>query len=382
MAKQKIKNKHTKNKKQNRRKSPKTKKLNYKLLNTLLAISIALIIIVIYFLYTYDTYEQKKSKNIPKTTTKVMKDIPKNILKQAPKKYEEYTNEFDKIYIQKEEVSIIDKIKKTIKEDKSLVKEPIKNIKVPKEKENITKEETTKSIIKVEKIKEHKVLATQTNKPKLAIVIDDVTTQYQINKINKIGYKTTLSLMPPTKNHKNSAKIAYDLPFYMIHFPMEATTFRGEEENTLRITDSYETIEKRVSQIRKWYPKAKYTNNHTGSKFTQDYEAMDKLFRALVKYDFTFIDSRTTGKTKGKEMARKYNMPYIARNVFLDNIQEFTYIQNQLKKAIKIAKRKGQAIAICHPHSITLEVLRKSKYLLKDLDLVYLNQLSSLNPKK
>ncbi len=105
---------------------------------------------------------------------------------------------------------------------------------------------------------------------------------------------------------------------------------------------------------------------------------MDKLFKALVKYDFVFMDSRTTGKTVGKRMAKKYNMPYIVRNVFLDNEQDFNYIQNQLKKAIKIAKKRGFAIAICHPYSITIKVLKESKHLLKDLELVYLNQLPNL----
>jgi len=165
----------------------------------------------------------------------------------------------------------------------------------------------------------------------------------------------------------------------MIHFPMQATTFRGEEENTLHIDDSYERIEKRVAQIRGWYPDAKYTNNHTGSKFTQNYEAMDKLFRALVKYDFVFMDSRTTGKTVAKKMAKKYKMPYIVRNVFLDNEQNFNYIQNQLKKAIRIAKKNGFAIAICHPHSITIKTLRESRHLLEGLELIYLNQLPFLN---
>ena len=35
------------------------------------------------------------------------------------------------------------------------------------------------------------------------------------------------------------------------------------------------------------------------------------------------------------------------------------YIENQLKKAIKIAKRKGTAIAIGHPYAITIKVLQR-----------------------
>ncbi|WP_174247198.1 divergent polysaccharide deacetylase family protein [Arcobacter sp. LA11] len=352
-------------------------------MNSLLAIIVALILVIAYILYTYDTQELKKAKtttkNIQKTIEKKITEVEEKSEEQINKyvdnieikkdQFEEYTKDLYEEYIDKD---IIDTTKKKI-EDK---KEQIEETNQVKQKDK--KEQIEEKII-VKKIKEHETLPIQTNKPKLAIVIDDVTTQYQINQINSIGYRTTISVMPPTPDHKNSAKIAQDLPFYMIHFPMEATTYRGEEKHTLHVGDSYETIENRVAQIRKWYPNAKYTNNHTGSKFTENEEGMDNLFRALKKHDFIFMDSRTTSKTLGKKMAKKYNMPYIVRNVFLDNEQDFSYIQNQLKKAIKIAKKNGHAIAICHPHSITIKVLKQSKHLLKDLELIYLNQLPFLN---
>lgn len=356
-------------KKPNKRKHNKKQSINYKLLNSILAIIIVLIIAIIFILYTSDTkklketkvFTQKVEENIKKEISKVeeksKKELDKYFEKVEIKKdqFEEYTKDLYEVYVDKEHIH--EKIEKDI--IKKTKKEEIKPVITPKE---------------IEKVKD-KPIPTLTNKPKLAIIIDDVTTQYQMNQINKIGYKVTPSFMPPTPRHPNSAKINKGLEFFMIHFPLQASTFNAEEKDTLHINDSYERIEKRVAQVRKWYPNAKYTNNHTGSKFTSNKEAMDKLFRALVKYDFIFMDSRTTAKSVGKEMAKKYNMPYIVRNVFLDNEQDFDYIQNQLKKAIKIAKKNGQAIAICHPHSITMKVLRESKHLLKDLELVYLNQL-------
>lgn len=298
--------------------SYKSKLRNNKLITLILIIIFALILTFISIVYT----QNKKSSIETKIATQ--KSLKVQIKED---KFEEYTKEFHKEYI-----------------DKDIIKETKKEI----------------------------------AKPKLAIIIDDVSTKYQLKKIQDIGYITTPSFMPPTPRHPNSAKIAQSLPFFMIHFPLEASNFSAEEKDTLHIDDSYEKIEKRVAQIRQWYPNAKYTNNHTGSKFTSNEEAMDKLFKALKKYDFIFMDSRTTAKSVGKEMAQKHDMPYIVRNVFLDNEQDFEYIQNQLKKAIKIAKEKGQAIAICHPHSITMKVLKESKHLLKDLDLVYLNQLPNL----
>jgi uncharacterized protein len=165
----------------------------------------------------------------------------------------------------------------------------------------------------------------------------------------------------------------------MIHFPMQASSaFKGPEINTLNANDSYETIEKRVKQLRAWYPNAVYTNNHTGSVFTENDEAVDKLFKALKKYNFIFVDSRTSSKSVVKKYAKKYNMPYIVRNTFIDNDRNFSAIQNQLKKAIEIAKKQGYAIAIGHPHNITLQVLKESKHLLKDVEPIFIYQLPYL----
>ncbi|WP_419771335.1 MAG: divergent polysaccharide deacetylase family protein [Candidatus Marinarcus sp.] len=215
----------------------------------------------------------------------------------------------------------------------------------------------------------------QDKRPKLAIIIDDVTMQSQVNNLNTIDYKINMSFMPPTPHHKNSAKIAQNIPFHMIHFPMQANSFKYEEANTLHIGDSYEKIENRVKKIHELYPNAHFTNNHTGSKFTADDASMDKLFRALKKYNFSFVDSRTTAQTVAKKYAQKYGVPYLARNIFLDNNLEYDYIQKQLKKAIESAKKSGYAIAIGHPHNMTIKVLKESKPLLKDLNIVYINEL-------
>ncbi len=143
----------------------------------------------------------------------------------------------------------------------------------------------------------------------------------------------------------------------------------------MHIGDSYEKIEKRVAQIRKWYPEARYTNNHTGSKFTAHDQSMDYLMKALKKHNFIFMDSRTTSKTVGQKYAQKYDVPFLARNIFLDNKREYTYIQTQLKKAIAIAKKSGYAVVIGHPYKITLKVLNESKHLLKDLNMVYVDKI-------
>jgi len=254
----------------------------------------------------------------------------------------------------------VDDIIKEIEEKPKTVLEKI----VPKVKEKIAKILPSKN---KEVLKEHK--------PKLVIIIDDVTNKYQIKKIKEIGYPVNISFLPPTKNHPNSAKIATSVERYMIHLPLQASNSRYEEEGTLHTYDSIEKIERRIRNMKQLYPKATFINNHTGSKFTRDLEAMNKLLQVLKKYNYYFVDSRTTAHSVAREVAKKHNVKFFSRNIFLDNKKEKAYIQNQLKKAIKKAKKDGKAIAIGHPFNITFNTLQDSKELLKGLELVYIEQL-------
>ena len=293
-------------------------------------------------------------------------------------KFEEYTQEFEKEVIDKDntEELINKENEKVLKKIEEIKEEKTKDEKI---KEPLIKKDPVKIDEKKIITKKDTFIYDKKNKPKLVILIDDVSTKAQKEKILNIGYPVNMAFLPPTNAHKDSAKIAQDLPFHMIHFPMQASSaFKGEEVDTLRITDSYEEIEKRVKQLRLWYPNAIYTNNHTGSVFTENDAAVDKLFRALKKYNFIFVDSRTSAKSVIKKYSQKYEMPYIVRNTFIDNDRNYGAIQSQLKKAIDLAKKQGYAIAIGHPHNITLQVLKESKHLLKDVEPIFMNKLPYL----
>lgn len=302
------------------------------------------------------------------------------VMKNPHEKFEEYTNEFEK------DILDMDSNEESINKENEKIQKKVEEIKEEKKKEPLEKKEVKKESKPTTSYNEKDYVTTKDtfiydskSRPKLAIIIDDVSTKAQKDRILSIGYKISMAFLPPTSGHPNSAKLALDLPFYMIHFPMQASkAFKGEEVDTLTINDSYEKIENRVKQLRAWYPNAIYTNNHTGSVFTENDEAMEKLFKALKKYNFIFVDSRTSAKSVAKKYATKYNMPYIVRNTFIDNELSYKAIQNQLKNSIDIAKKKGFAIAIGHPHDMTLKVLNDSKTLLKDVDLIYVNQLPYL----
>jgi len=212
-------------------------------------------------------------------------------------------------------------------------------------------------------------------KGKLAIIFDDVAFSGDVRNIKALHIPVTMSFLPPTARHPNSAKLAQNEPYYMVHLPMEAMNFHSPEKFTLLTSDSKERVLERIRKIKGLFPRVEYINNHTGSKFTSDEEAMNKLVFALRLEKIGFIDSRTTAETKAEKIVNRYKIPYLARDVFLDHEDDVEAITLQIKKAVRIASKYGKCIAICHPHESTLEAIKASKALFKDVELVRIDKL-------
>ncbi len=226
------------------------------------------------------------------------------------------------------------------------------------------------------KAKEEIALAYRSEKPKLVIIIDDVSSARQLQRIKALDIPVTPSIFPPSALSMKSHTLARGLKHYMIHLPMESGSRQfNKQYKTLKTSFSKAQMEARMKEIRALFPTARYINNHTGSVFTNDYKAMNTLYGIMKKEGFVFIDSRTIGSTKVKKIAHAYGDAYVARDIFIDNTHTVPYIHGQLKKAVRIAKKKGYAIAIGHPHMVTMKALASAKDIFKDVELVYIDQI-------
>lgn len=364
----KVPNKSHKKNNKNRRNS---KKNNKNLIIIVLSVLVVLFAFIgIYLTVNNNTLEDKTEKlqtQIAKLK-KIQKDFIQEQENQVAKYFEEKTKDLEIEY--SKPIDNLQYIQNSKKEEQK--------IKFIYDDEPLKKEEYKEVLSKDQKIKSkepNQIKSVKQQLPKLAIIIDDVTNSRQIKAIQNIGYDVNMAFLPPTPRHQNSAKITKDLKNYMIHLPLQATSNKYDEQNTLYVSDSIERIERRIKVLSQLYPKAKFINNHTGSRFTANTEAMDKLFSVLKKYDYTFIDSKTTAKSVAKQSAQKYGIRVLSRNIFLDNKKDKQYIQNQLKKAIKIAKKYGSAIAIGHPYSVTFEALQDSKIYLEGIETVFVDKL-------
>lgn len=216
----------------------------------------------------------------------------------------------------------------------------------------------------------------QDSKPKIVIIIDDVLNIKQLNDIKSIDLKITPSIFP--NNNNDMINAVNNLDFFMIHLPLEAKRYT-DELDTIKIGDSIDRMREKIQSIKSSMPNVKYINNHTGSKFTANKESVETLLSVLDDNKIKFVDSRTTPDTKLNEIAKEQNRLILHRDIFIDNNLDANALNKQIKEGIKIAKKRGYAILIAHPHKETLQALKLAKEnLFKDVDIIYLNELDEI----
>lgn len=214
-----------------------------------------------------------------------------------------------------------------------------------------------------------------TGKPKLAFIIDDVGNKKQVEALLRLNMILTPSIFPPNKDHPDTPSYAKLFRCFMIHYPMEANHYSRPEIGTLLSTDSEDRLKEALKKLREDFPTAKFINNHTGSKFTSTEAVIRKILPIMHEFGFNFIDSLTINTSVVKQITEELGYRYIYRSVFIDNSSNINSIQNMIKKAVAVAKKRGFAIAIGHPRPNTIKALSMSRNLLKDVELVYIDQI-------
>lgn len=198
------------------------------------------------------------------------------------------------------------------------------------------------------------------NGARLAIILDDLgSDRAAADAIFALPYPLTISMLP---NHAHSMDIAEDAHRrgyqVMLHLPMQSVGNEKPEALELRPGMHVDIISTLLNQVLQSVPNAVGVNNHQGSQATADAALMGELMPVLRERRLFYIDSRTTAATMAYDTAQRDGVRCGFRNVpFLDDVQEVGAIRKQLELAIRGAREKGEAIAIGHAHTATLQAL-------------------------
>lgn len=203
--------------------------------------------------------------------------------------------------------------------------------------------------------------ATTPARPVIAVVIDDMgMVQGTLKRFARLPAEITFAFLPYSPNLEYQTRVMRDNGHELIvHLPMEPkrrTADPGPQALLTRLSDA--ELEQRIAWNLGRFEGFTGINNHMGSRFTEDPRVMRAVMSALKKRDLYFLDSMTTSRSVGIPMATEYGVPQAQRDIFLDNERDYDAILRQLRKAERIAERRGHVIAIGHPYRITYQVLK------------------------
>jgi polysaccharide deacetylase 2 family uncharacterized protein YibQ len=197
---------------------------------------------------------------------------------------------------------------------------------------------------------------------RLAILLDDLgSDRSAADAIFGMQVPITVSVLP---YHPHTRDIAQDARKHgcevMLHLPMQSVGKESPEQQELRPGLSRDQVEDIVTRMLDAVPEADGVNNHQGSQATSNSALMDELMPVLRDAGVFYVDSRTTPETVAYDTAKRIGVKTAFRNVpFLDDVQDKAAVKRQLQAAIRGAREKGEAIAIGHPHTATLQALRE-----------------------
>ncbi|MEO3431706.1 divergent polysaccharide deacetylase family protein [Inquilinus sp. CAU 1745] len=200
------------------------------------------------------------------------------------------------------------------------------------------------------------------NQPMIAIVIDDLGVNLSGTRgITALPGPLTLSFMTYAENLEQQTDAARAQGHELfLHFPMEPMSESADPgPNALLTSLSDQEIEDRLAWGLDRFDGYVGVNNHMGSRFTSDAEGMELVLRELDRRGLIFLDSMTAASSVGAEVAAEFDIPFVSRDVFLDNERDAAAIARTLQALEEKARADGTAIGIGHPYEETIEALRQ-----------------------
>ena len=200
-----------------------------------------------------------------------------------------------------------------------------------------------------------------TTTPRIAIVIDDLGRSLDdLTTLQRLGVPITYAVLP---FESQTAEVVAELrrrgEEILCHLPMEAKGGNNPGPGALLSSMDRAELEVATRRALDAVPGAVGVNNHMGSSIASDPQAIETVMSVVAESRLYFLDSRTSVDTLGYATARRLGLPAGERQVFLDTEITPEAVEAQFDRLLKLAQQRGQAIAIGHPHAVTLDVLAR-----------------------
>ena len=194
---------------------------------------------------------------------------------------------------------------------------------------------------------------------RVAVVIDDLGRSVDdLRLLATLGVPVTYAVLPfETETPEVAAELGRRHAEILLHLPMEPKNGANPGPGALleRMTDD-ELRQKTIAALRA-VPGAVGVNNHMGSLLSSEEGPMNTVLGVIGERRLFFLDSRTSAGSVGYKVATGLGIPAAERQIFLDGDPAPEAIRAQFQRLLELARSRGAAIAIGHPHPATLAVL-------------------------
>lgn len=200
-----------------------------------------------------------------------------------------------------------------------------------------------------------------TGAPLIALVIDDVGQSFErAMEVVALEPPLALALLPYADRLPELAKAARERGHEVLaHLPMQPDNGAIDEgPNGLRLDLDAAELQRRLVWNLDRIEGLVGASNHMGSRFSADAQGMRMVLGEVRARGLLWLDSRTTAASVGVSVAEELNLPAASRDMFLDNRLDAASIAERLRETEAIARANGYAIAIGHPHHVTLQAIR------------------------
>ncbi len=212
--------------------------------------------------------------------------------------------------------------------------------------------------------KAHNKLSLQAlSKPNLILIIDDLGDNYRIGKrVIQLPAQLNIAILPHTPFAEKLAKMAHTQGHeIMLHCPMESSVKDAKiSQGVILEKHNQDEVQSIFRHNIKSIPYVKGFNNHMGSHLTRFEKPMSWLLASAHYNGLYFIDSRTNRNTKAYDIAKRFGIKTLRRDIFLDPDSTNETINKQLKKVFMMGKKYQTIVVIAHPYDNTLAILEQS----------------------
>ncbi len=198
------------------------------------------------------------------------------------------------------------------------------------------------------------------------LIMDDIGYRHTDKAALALPTEVTFSILPATPLAEEMAYAAHaqgrDI---MLHMPMEAIGGKKLGPQALQVGMYPSAISETFARAIDSVPFAIGVNNHMGSRLTKEVAPMFALMQEIKARKLFFVDSRTTAESVAEQVASEVGLPVASRNVFIDHTPTPESMKLAFERLLNLAKRRGFAIGIAHPHPQTVRFLLQSLPLLE-----------------